>query len=96
MTDMTWLCFKSEDLSLKTYFQKHRTNSALDLSERSRGTDTGKMLPNGQRIVLFRVVNPHKFNADPDPAFFLIAGPDPDTDTDPDPAPNPGILMTKN
>ncbi len=87
MMDMTWLCFKSEDLSLTTYVQKHRTNSALDLSQRSRGTDTGKMLPNGQRIVLFRVVDPLKFNADPDPAFFLISGPDPD----PDPVPKPGF-----
>jgi hypothetical protein len=47
------------------------------------------MLPNGQRIVLFRVVDPLKFNADPDPAFFLISGPDPDPD--PDPVPKPGF-----
>ncbi len=30
-----------------------------------------------------RVVDPHWFFADPDPAFFLI--------TDPDPVPNPGF-----
>jgi hypothetical protein len=27
--------------------------------------------------VLIRVADPHGFNADPDPAFFLIADPDP-------------------
>ncbi len=32
-----------------------------------------------------RVVDPHWFNADPDPAVFLIA------DLDPDPVPNPGF-----
>ncbi len=36
-----------------------------------------------------RVVDPHRFNADPDPAFFLIA--DPALDTDPDPVSNPGF-----
>jgi hypothetical protein len=39
--------------------------------------------------LLTEVVDPHRFNADPDPAFFLIADPDPDTD--PDPVPNPGF-----
>jgi hypothetical protein len=34
-------------------------------------------------IVDIRVVDPHRFNADPDPAFFLIS--------DPDPVPNPGL-----
>jgi hypothetical protein len=34
-------------------------------------------------------VDPHRFNTDPDPAFFLIADPGPDTD--PDPVPNPGF-----
>jgi hypothetical protein len=32
-------------------------------------------------------VDPHWFNADPDPAFFLIA--------DPDPVPNPGFWWLK-
>ncbi len=30
-------------------------------------------------------MNPHLFNADPDPAFFLTADPDPD------PSPNPEV-----
>jgi hypothetical protein len=34
-----------------------------------------------------RVVDPHRFTADPDPAFFQIADPD----TDPDLVPNPGF-----
>jgi hypothetical protein len=34
-----------------------------------------------------RVVDPHWFNADPDPAFFLFA--------DPDPVPNPGFWWLK-
>jgi hypothetical protein len=34
-------------------------------------------------VVLDRVVDLHRFNADPDPAFFLI--------TDPDPVPDPGF-----
>ncbi len=40
-------------------------------------------------VMNIRVVDPHWFNADPDPAFYLIA--DPDLDTDPDPVPNPGF-----
>ncbi len=32
-------------------------------------------------------MDPHCFNADPDPAFFLFADPD----TDPDPVSNPGF-----
>ncbi len=35
----------------------------------------------------------HWFNADPDPAFFLIA--DSDNDTDPEPVPNPGFWWQK-
>ncbi len=37
---------------------------------------------------IFRVVDPHWYNADPDTAFFLIAVPDPDPNTDPDSDPN--------
>jgi hypothetical protein len=37
------------------------------------------------------VVDPHRFNADPDPAFFLITDPDPDHNADPDPVPEPGF-----
>jgi hypothetical protein len=33
-----------------------------------------------------RVVDPHRFNTDPDPAFFLIADPDPGV-------PNPGLKI---
>jgi hypothetical protein len=36
-----------------------------------------------------RVVDPHCFNADPDPAFFRIADPDPYSD--PDPVPDSGF-----
>ncbi len=36
-----------------------------------------------------RVVDPHWFNADPGPAFFLIEDPDPDADLDP--VPDPGF-----
>jgi len=42
---------------------------------------------------LCRVVDPYWFNADPDPAFFLIA--DPDTDPAPDPVPNTGFWWPK-
>ena len=42
-----------------------------------------------------RVVDPHRFNSDPDtdpdPAFFIIADPDPDHNADPDPVPDPGF-----
>jgi hypothetical protein len=38
-----------------------------------------------------RVGDSHRFNADPDPACFLIAGPDPDADTDSDPVLDPGF-----
>jgi hypothetical protein len=33
----------------------------------------------------YRVLDPHSFIADPDPAFYLITAPD----SDPDPVPNP-------
>ncbi len=42
-------------------------------------------------LVAVRVVDPHWFNADPDPAFFLIVDPD----TDPYPGPNPGFWWPK-
>ncbi len=32
--------------------------------------------------MLSRVSDPYSFNADPDPAFFLIEDPDPDLDPD--------------
>ncbi len=38
-----------------------------------------------------RVVDPHWFNVDPDPAFFLNA----DVDTDLDPVSNPGVWWPK-
>ncbi len=42
----------------------------------------------GKCAATFRVLDPHWFNADPDPAFFLIADPD-------DPVPNPGFWWPK-
>ena len=42
-----------------------------------------------------RIVDPHWSNADPDPAFFLIADPDPDTDAEPDPEMNPRFWWPK-
>ncbi len=47
------------------------------------------------QIVFIRVVDPHWFNSDPDPAFFLIVNPDQDTYPDPDPVPNPGFWWPK-
>jgi hypothetical protein len=41
----------------------------------------GQHVPSSCRtdqVVRGRVSDPHLFNADPDPAFFLIADPDPD------------------
>ncbi len=35
------------------------------------------------QLSIIRVSDPHWFNADPDPAFYLIADPDPDLDPDP-------------
>ncbi len=42
-----------------------------------------------------RVVDPHWFNTDPDPAFFLIADPDPVFNADPDRVPDPGFWWPK-
>ncbi len=38
-------------------------------------------------------MDPHWFNADPEPAFFLIADPDPNAD--PDPVPELGFWWPK-
>jgi hypothetical protein len=43
---------------------------------RGRQTQTGKLKILTFSIVHPRVSDPHWFNADPDPAFFLIADPD--------------------
>ncbi len=52
-------------------------------------------IPPGKILGTPLVVDPHCFNADPDPAFFLIADPDPAfiliADPDPDPVLNPGF-----
>ncbi len=48
------------------------------------------MEENDQEILDTRVVDPHWFDADPDPAFFLIA------DLDSEPSSESRVLMTKN
>jgi hypothetical protein len=40
----------------------------------------GKHNPCKIKYIMSRVSNPHLFNADPDPTFFLIADPDPGFD----------------
>ncbi len=55
-------------------------SSALDPSTRGNYHKINNMYKSKQMIS--RVADPHWFNADPDPAFFLIAAPDPDPGSD--------------
>ncbi len=76
-----------------------RENYAVLRSQKCRGCKTNPWgNVGGEKLGFFRklgsgcfagrVVDPHWFNADPDPAFSLIA--------EPDPVPKSRVLMTKN